>query len=107
MNPWKTATIVLAILFVAALILWRQSANSAGKNANLTTAQARQLATLNLAIGDTQAYLNWYRLNKADGLTAEEFERNIIILRNNYLNAFPDWANTQFTIRPNDTLTTK
>ena len=95
MNPWKISTFVLAAVLLAAITLnWRarDSANNASTDAAKVQAE---LTPLRSAVNDTQAYLNWYRLNQSDGLTQEDLDRNIVILRNKYLHYFPDWAEIQ------------
>ena len=95
MNTWKISTLVLAALFLVAITLnWqaREYANNASADAAKIQAE---LTTLRSAVNDTQAYLNWYRLNQSDGLTQEDLDRNIVILRNKYLHHFPDWAKIQ------------
>ena len=91
MNPWKLSTFVLAALLLIALVICLQwPAATVAPATNATTDS--EIATLKEATNDTQAFLNWYRMNQEDGITAEVYETNLNVLRNRYIHHFPEWA---------------
>ena len=92
MNLWKIATIVLAaLLFCAVVAIIRGPTVPNTTTSNQTNVD--EMATLREAVGDTKAFLNWYRMNVVDDeISVESYESNIRILRNRYIHHFPEWA---------------
>ena len=89
MNPWKIATIVLAALLFFAVAAIVQGPTVLATTSNQTNVD--EMATLREAVGDTKAFLNWYRMNVVDDeISAESYESNIRILRNRYIHHFPE-----------------
>ena len=92
MNPWKISTLVLAFLLFVAMVLYLQQPQTANSRPANSATTPSEIAKLREAANDTQSFLNWYRMNQDDGITAEVYEINVNALRNRYIHHFPEWA---------------
>ena len=92
MNPWKISTLFFASLLLVAMVLYSQQPQATTSPPANNAATPSEIATLREAANDTQAFLNWYRMNQDDGITAEVYKINVNVLRNRYIHHFPEWA---------------
>ena len=96
---WKHSTfILLGALLLTVVVSYLITADalriaSAADGAN--RGRKAELERAHAAIGDTERFLNFFRLSEPTDLTAEDYRRQIETLNQKYLSYYPDWAVTQ------------
>lgn len=94
MDIWKITTGFFAILAAVGFYLFF-NANGAADRANLRLKTQREKSgALQAASTDASALVTWYRTKKDGELSARDYEKQVKILHDKFLNHFPGLANT-------------
>ena len=92
MDIWKITTGFFAILAAVGFYLFFNANATADQATKRLKTERKKTGVLQSASSDASAFVNWYRISREDGLTAEDYEKQVKTLHDKFIGHFPSLA---------------